>query len=1382
MHWILWITIAVLPPTDELQEIEPGTAIRGEVTEESREAAGADGDPRLRGCDYVLVIEDTSTVHIELRSYFFDAFLVLMDESSRVLAEDNDGLVWTHASISKALAPGRYRLLAASRDEGLGIFELAVRSGEPEPPADRAGAEISEARRAVELRSQTLGPDHVRTGQAWDGLGYLYWAADAYVEAEHCMRQALAVARQHHGEDHAETAFAMAQLAAQLTGQGRLADAEALHRAAWKIREEQLGPDDPTTAVSLERLATTLVELGRYAEAEPLMRRALQINETALGPEHEETLFLLNSLAVLLSVSGRDREAATLHRRVLAIKERLYGPDHFSVATSLGNLASTLGELAEYREAEELHRRELEILRSLLEPDDLDLALTLHNLAGLLSQQQRLSEAEELLQEALSIRTAVLGSLHPATASVLESLAGLRQEQARHAEAEELYRRTLAIREQTIGPDHPDTALSLNNLASLLVELARYEEAEALYNRGRKIWEAVEPQHPSHATLLSNLANLLHDRGVLTEAESLHRRSLAIREAAYGPDHPDTAVSSNNLATLLKDLGRITEAEWLYRRALEIQEQALGASNVAVATSLNNLGNLLSELGRTGEAESMLRRALAIREAIYGEGHFQTGAVLNNLSLCLKDQGKCREASQLQRRSLAITQATFGADHPKVAVNLNNLALTLAGHGQHAEAESLLEQVLEIRERTVGPHHPDVAATLSNLTSVLYALGRYDEVLHHEARAIQIWDESQLGNSPDTLVSIDSLLHVHGDLGQADQTFDLADQLCERSMKWALHEIARAPRERRFDVAALHKGRLEHLLSAFALVESPQPYADRVYRHVSAWKGVVYRHAVRIGQAVSRRGAQDPRIDRLRAELVELGGRISRVAYAPRISDLPAHHARLQELRNLQREKEQEILSLLDIEPKRLETDGAELGACLPSGTAVLDFLVCRSLRFADCVDGEVLTKAGWEPERVLCFLTLAGAATVEIVDLGSAAEMAQAVQSYLRSIVPAAQRAGGELSTPRAGGELRELLWNPLAERLAGVTRLIVIPDGFLEELPLEALEVGGGRYLLEFADVVYSRDPVTLRDRLVSGPQAFDAAPSLLAVGGVDYDSRAPLSSRPAQPEAHGESDSPDQVLRFEPVFSRTFDPLPGSAEEVAGLEARMRRKNQDPDAVTVLRRQDATEEAVKSLAPGHTCLHLATHGFFERAGLRSLWEAAMERARVLEHAPGIGATGTGAFARPPGSESNPAALQSVEPGLLAGLVLAGANQTASPDQEDGILTAAEVADLDLRRCRLAVLSACQSALGSGRSGEGLQSLRRSFQEAGAQSVIASLWKIDDEVTRRLMFTFYRGFLEEGLGTGDALRSARLELIADPRTRDPANWAAFTLAGEWR
>ena len=146
----------------------------------------------------------------------------------------------------------------------------------------------------------------------------------------------------------------------------------------------------------------------------------------------------------------------------------------------------------------------------------------------------------------------------------------------------------------------------------------------------------------------------------------------------------------------------------------------------------------------------------------------------------------------------------------------------------------------------------------------------------------------------------------------------------------------------------------------------------------------------------------------------------------------------------------------------------------------------------------------------------------------------------------------------------------------------------------------------------------------------------------------------------------------------------------------------------------------------------------------------------------------------------------LEGLQPGLLSGLVCAGANVPAPEDRDDAYLTAEEVGWLDLSGVDLVVLSACETGLGRPQSAEGLLGLRRAFHMAGADTVISSLWSVKDESTSELMQAFYSNLFFKGMGRHQALRAAQLAMLKKNRIEHdaplPSTWGAFVLSGDWR
>ena len=120
------------------------------------------------------------------------------------------------------------------------------------------------------------------------------------------------------------------------------------------------------------------------------------------------------------------------------------------------------------------------------------------------------------------------------------------------------------------------------------------------------------------------------------------------------------------------------------------------------------------------------------------------------------------------------------------------------------------------------------------------------------------------------------------------------------------------------------------------------------------------------------------------------------------------------------------------------------------------------------------------------------------------------------------------------------------------------------------------------------------------------------------------------------------------------------------------------------------------------------------------------------------------------------------------------------ANSGNEDGVLTALEVAGLNLAGTKLVVLSACETGIGDVANGEGVYGLRRALAIAGAESQLITLWLVDDFATKDLMMNYYQR-LQKNVGRSAALRQVQLEMLKNPQYQRPYYWAAFIPSGEW-
>jgi CHAT domain-containing protein len=278
------------------------------------------------------------------------------------------------------------------------------------------------------------------------------------------------------------------------------------------------------------------------------------------------------------------------------------------------------------------------------------------------------------------------------------------------------------------------------------------------------------------------------------------------------------------------------------------------------------------------------------------------------------------------------------------------------------------------------------------------------------------------------------------------------------------------------------------------------------------------------------------------------------------------------------------------------------------------------------------------------------------------------------------------------------------------------------------------------------------------------------LLAVGGADFDASpaTSITELPTGVDVAENLEAPDHPIYRGPAPACSgfeavhFDRLPGTLQETREAAAVWARVFGDAEAgVTHLSGRSAHETLVKRMAPGRSVVHLATHGFF------------------------LGGECTTESDGRPGAVAPETAMNAL---LLSGLALSGANQRgdAPAGLDDGILTAEEIAALDLGGVEWVVLSACDTATGTVLPGEGLFGLRRAFEIAGARTLIMSLWSVEDQTARLWVTALYRNRFEKGMSTMEAAHRTSLELLAARRaagrSTHPFHWGAFVATGDWR
>lgn len=310
----------------------------------------------------------------------------------------------------------------------------------------------------------------------------------------------------------------------------------------------------------------------------------------------------------------------------------------------------------------------------------------------------------------------------------------------------------------------------------------------------------------------------------------------------------------------------------------------------------------------------------------------------------------------------------------------------------------------------------------------------------------------------------------------------------------------------------------------------------------------------------------------------------------------------------------------------------------------------------------------------------------------------------------------------------LTKFIWENISKVIPNVSKIYYLPIGKFNQIALGSLYMGKNRYLCDIINLHLLQDPSSLvnKEQLLADSYLFTSSNKYRMVslwGGIDYGENTKPSSG---------SNRRSAIKRGESLVPLMFTKL-----EVENISSMLKEK---AIANQVYENAMATKTSFKKRSgKGDYILHISTHGFFNDST----------------------------------SLSNSM--------LSSGLFFAGANNywcdnfaQSEKNKDDGILSSAEIANINLSGCSLVVLSACETGLGFSDSGEGVYGLQRAFKLAGAKKILMSLWEVDDRATTILMTNFYR-YLLESKDANTALEISK-KIVRD-QYPSPKEWGAFVL-----
>lgn len=927
-------------------------------------------------------------------------------------------------------------------------------------------------------------------------------------------------------------------------------------------------------------------------------------------------------------------------------------------------------------------------------------------------------------------------------------------QQGRYAEALPLAEQVLTIHEKELGEANPATAVSLNNLGLLHQSAGDWEKAESLYQKSLAITQAVYGyNHLNTATPLDNLGGLYDDMGEYDKALSYYTGALAIREKALGPEHPELATTLNNLGLLYYGAGQYEKASPMFERAIAIVEKSLGPEHPYMAASINNLAALNKAIGSYEEAEANYRNALAIINRSLGPAHPDAATAHNNLGELFQIKGDYEKALSHYKQALEIAENAYGLNHPYIATLQNNLGELSRVTGLPDSAESYFMNALEIRNEALGPEHPLTASSIHNLALLYSVKGDYKKAETLFQQASSAFEKAYGPAHPQRASALYNMAAAYASQGAYPKAHELhrkaqaiSDILIENVMSFT-------DEKRKLQFLAAQRVDLELSvgLVVFHLKNDRKARVDAL----NFWlrrKGVVLESQKRYQDALLY--GSDPQAIETFTKLASLRSRLSQLVFSGASAGNPDVYRReLERLQSGIAQLESELSRISEAFAKRKnapEADARIVARALPKKSVLIEFVKIHPADYKAGTAGDQ-----WKAARYVTFMLHAGNGDdVDIIDLGEAEQIENAIADFRKAVEDANDVKG--TGAGRAAEKLYNLTFAKLKKELGQSTDIFISPDGALNLIPFEALRQPNGRYLIEdftFNYLSSGRDVQgSITSELKTGPP--------LLMGDPDFDLQPPENQYEGKRKNDNAGEDVSGRACSREMRGFQFSPLPGTLKEIQMLGSLM--ADLEP---RIYIGPEAVENVLSDLEAPPKIIHLATHGFFltdvdfkEFAAV-----SAAERGR-----------------RPAENVQTP------NPLLRSGIVLAGANYSLNSNTEersDGLVTAEKILGLRLKGSRLVVLSACETGVGDVRIGEGVFGLRRAFIQAGAESLVMSMWSVPDRETQELMVEFYRNFLVEKMSGAQALRQAALQEMKIVEKRygaaNPMFWGAFIYLG---
>lgn len=1047
-------------------------------------------------------------------------------------------------------------------------------------------------------------------------------------------------------------------------------------------------------------LAKAYTQTGKYHKALEVLMYCLNINKNHLKIP-EQTAVSLNNIAFIYYALGDYKKALQFYLDALKITEQIFGKINYVTTITQENIANIYVATGEFKKALEIYEKSLAIRQKKLGLNDPLVAESLKGLASVHQELANYQRALDYLSQAHEINIKKFGENNKEISNILLDKAAIYSEMGDFDRAITFNNSAIENLKNTFGEHHPNVYTATNNIALLYSKSGYSEKALKILNSTieniNKFWGK---DHIRSIPTYNNLATIYYEIGKYNEAIDILSNSLSIEKANYGDNHFKTAITLNNLGNCYLAIGDYSKSLNAFEESLKVKKLHYDDNHNEISQSYGNLASFYWEIGDLDKALHYGAMAYEILKQRLEENPINYAITLNQLAAIHSAKGQKQKAIELYRQSLAIVEKKLGSFHPETALRYHNLGCAFESSGDMESASSFAKKALEIRKTTLGNNHHLTAQSYNALGYIKFLNKEFDESMQLYNEALNIQSNIYGDDNAETLVTLDNIASLHATFGNEEATLKYFDRVL-KARKRLLQRLMLLGEKSR--IASLNKFRSFN----YAISLPPHRTADLLLSQ----KGIVLDsvledRAVALESQNSGEGAKNlQRINELRSKLSKI---IFEEGKARQVSDLE------NEIGLLQRNLAGDYFNPNTQRPS-LNLTMADVAPTLSSECILLDFF-----RFeAPKVLSDEIQSMG--------VIITSGDNKSILVQFNKYSAIQGAIKDLRKSL-----DRGDPQGVQQSTAFLSENLWLPIAAKIpAGKNQLIISPDGELNFLSFAALVDGQGQFLAETYDISYMGSARDLVRKTKSQPSR-----------------TLRLFANPAFHRDTTQVEDMKFVMRSAEldIFGQLqLPPLPGTEKESAEIQKIASEAGWNLQTYT---REQADEPTLRQTKkPG--ILHLATHGFY----LNSFTPAPMDSR---------GMSVIGLDKTKPDNKG-------VDPMRASGIALAGAQSTLkswserkAPDPEsDGVLTAEEVAALDLDGTWLVTLSACETGVGEARSGEGVFGLRRAFMMAGAENLLMTLWPVSDQTTSEIMADFYREALKTGNAPGSLAKVQREWLV---------------------